>query len=84
MSKKNHPWTATGGVVLHLSVHMDPTKTPHVACVTVSTAEKPAYNRRLDVSPEELKAIAFLVKECGWYWREAGVLRRHKFAQEAA
>ena len=69
---------------------MDSTKTPHVACVTVSTAEQPVYNRDLDgppyaeVTPEELAALRYLVKECGWYWMEAGVLRRHKFAQRVA
>ena len=69
---------------------MNSTKTPHVACATVSTAEKPVYNRVLDgppyveVSKEERAALRYLVKECGWYWLEAGVLRRHKFVQEAA
>ena len=66
------------------------TKTPHVVCATVSTTEKPAYVRDLDgppyaaVTPQELEAIRFLIKECGWYWIEAGVLRRHKYVQEAA
>ena len=63
---------------------------PHVACATVSTTEGPVTNRlsdcpiRADVSEEEQAAIRFLIKECGWYWIEAGVLRRHRYAAEAA
>tara|TARA_B100000459_G_scaffold130712_1_gene84814 strand:- start:377 stop:589 length:213 start_codon:yes stop_codon:yes gene_type:complete len=65
-------------------------KAPDTCCVTVSTAEKPVYNRVLDgppylaVSKAEREAVRYLVKECGWYWIDAGVLRRHRFIQEAA
>ena len=69
---------------------MNPNCTPDAVCVSVSTTEKPVYNRVLDgppyveVSKEERQALRYLVKECGWYWLEAGVLRRHRFVQEAA
>ena len=48
------------------------------------------YNRDLngplnvDVAPGELDAIRHLIKECGWYWTEAGTMRRHKFGRRAA
>ena len=58
-------------------------------CVSVSTTEKPVYNRdfgcppHMSVTLAEREALRFLVKECGWYWIEAGVLRRHRYIQEA-
>jgi len=68
---------------------MNPKCPPDAVCVSVSTAEKPVYNRNLDgplnveVTPEERQALRYLVKECGWYWTEAGVLRRHRFGRVA-
>ena len=74
---------------MHPFASMDSMKTPDLACVTVSTTEKPLYNRDLDgppyvaVSKEEREALRYLVKECGWYWIQAGVLRRHRFVEAA-
>jgi hypothetical protein len=64
-------------------------KAPDLPCVTVSTPETPVYNRDFEVvgpsvGDAERAALRFLVKECGWYWVQAGVLRRHRFTQEAA
>ena len=64
---------------------MNPKTPPDMPCVSVSTTETPVYNRDLDgplnveVTLEERRALRYLVKECGWYWTEAGVLRRHFF-----
>ena len=58
-------------------------KAPDMPCVSVSTTEKPVYNRDVDcplpmvVSDREREAIRFLVKERGWYWTQRGELRRH-------
>ena len=66
---------------------MRPESTPHTVGVTVSTTEKPVYNRTLDgplnveIGPEEREHLRALVKLYGWYWTEAGVLRRHKFGR---
>lgn len=64
---------------------MNPKKTPDMGCVTVSTTEKPVYNRDLGVTPDvgmslsEQSCLKYLVKECGWYWIDAGVLRKARF-----
>ena len=68
---------------------MNPNCTPDAVCVSVSTAEKPVYNRDLygplnvDTHPGELEAIRHLIKECGWYWTDAGVMKRHRFGRVA-
>ena len=64
-------------------------KAPDLPCVTVSTPDTPVYNRdltlvRASVDDAERAALRFLIKECGWYWVEAGVLRRHRFHKEVA
>tara|TARA_B100000459_G_scaffold63246_1_gene34567 strand:+ start:3871 stop:4077 length:207 start_codon:yes stop_codon:yes gene_type:complete len=68
---------------------MEQPNAPDMACVSVSTAESPVYNRDLplvgpSVDDAERAALRFLIKECGWYWLEAGVLRRHRFHKEVA
>lgn len=69
---------------------MDPTKTPDLACVTVSTAEKPCAERALgcpphvEVTPSEQYLIGCLVQDFGWTVVEPGVLRRLRFTRRAA
>ena len=69
---------------------MNSTNPPDLPCVTVSTTEKPGYDRDLygplhvDVHPGELRAIRHLITECGWYWTEAGTMRRHRFTKGVA
>ena len=68
---------------MHPFASMSLKEIPPVACVTVSTAESPVYNRDLDCPPyvadslSEKACLRYLVKECGWYWIHAGVLRKH-------
>ena len=58
------------------------TKTPHVPCVPVSTAETPVHDSDLDRSTtygepmSEASAIRHLIKNCGWIHLEPGVIRR--------
>jgi len=69
---------------------MDPTNTPDVPCVSVSTAVKRDPITGLELSNtygtslSEQSALRFLIKEHGWYFREPGVLRRRWNTQEAA
>jgi len=64
--------------------------TPDMPCVSVSTAESPVYNRDLDCplhvgeTLSEQACLRYLVKECGWYWVDAGVLRKARFARRAS
>ena len=61
-------------------------KTPPLGGVPVSTAEKPVYNRDLDSplplgeSLSEKACLRYLVRECGWYWLDAGVLKKQRFS----
>ena len=69
---------------------MDSTKTPHLACATVSTTEKPCENRvfgcppHVEVSATEQYLIGALVHDFGWTVVEPGVLRRLRFSRRAA
>ena len=64
--------------------------TPPVRGVPVSTANTPVYNRDLDSplhvgdSLSEQSCLRYLVKECGWYWADAGLLRKTRFGGRAA
>ena len=68
---------------------MDPTKTPHLACVTVSTTEKRCTASvsgcppHVEVSPAEQYLIGALVQDFGWTVAEPGVLRRLRFSRRA-
>ena len=79
-----------GGVVVCFRKPLNPKTPPDMPRVSVSTTGMPWYNRDVEgplanqVTPEEREAIRYLVKECGWYWTQAGVLRRHKFNRRAA
>lgn len=59
-------------------------------CVPVSTAETQGVPMDLDGPPlvgerlSEAACLRFLVKECGWYWLEAGNLKRSRLQREVA
>ena len=90
VSKKNHPWTTRGGGFASLFMPMNPKHTPDAPCVSVSTTDTPVYNRDLDSplhigdSLSEKSALRYLVKECGWYWADAGLLKKSRFGGRVA
>ena len=59
-------------------------------CVPVSTAETQGVPMDFDGPPlvgerlSEAACLRFLVKECGWYWLEAGNLKRSRLQREVA
>ena len=69
---------------------MNPKQTPDLACVTVSTSEKPCAARvsgcppHVEVSAAEQYLIGALVQDFGWTVAEPGVLRRLRFTRRAA
>ena len=88
--QKKHPWTDQGWCLL-LSISMlRDRKTPHLDGVSVSTTETPVYNRDLDCplhigeSLSEQAALRYLVRECGWYWADAGLLKKNRFGGRVA
>lgn len=69
---------------------MNPKHTPDTPCVSVLTTETPVYNRDLDSplhigeSLSEQAALRYLVRECGWYWADAGLLKKNRFGGRVA
>lgn len=61
---------------------MQSSYTPDAGRVPVSTAGTPVPDWDLGCPPDvgaslsEQSCLRYLVKECGWYWLEAGVLKR--------